>query len=99
VLALFAILLGSACSIAQAQELHLVHVPIETKAQYVGLIERHPDIALVVPGSHVEIVATREEINDLTEAGYQVIMQVRDVSSHYAERAAAGFGGFKIFRT
>jgi len=95
--ALSAFLLGSACFTAQAQELHLVHVPIETKAQYVGLLERHLDIALVVPGKHVEIVATQEEINDLTKAGYQVITQVRDVSSHFAERAAAGFGGFKTF--
>jgi hypothetical protein len=68
---------------------------LEEKARYVELLKMHLDITLVVPGKHIEIVATQEEINDLVEAGFQVIVQVQDVSSYYADRASATMGGFR----
>jgi murein tripeptide amidase MpaA len=80
-----------------ADDVHLVRVQIETKAQLVDIIGRHMDIAQIVPGEYVEIVAKQADIEYLTGKGYEVVMQVQDLASFYAERAMVDNGGFKTF--
>jgi murein tripeptide amidase MpaA len=82
---------------AFGEELHLVQVPVRNKAEYVRLLRSNMDVAAVVPGERVDIVASQEDIHDLIEAGYQVIVQIQDLSSFYATRASADFGGFKTY--
>ncbi len=82
---------------AFGEELHLVQVPVHSKAEYVKLLRSNMDIAAAVPGERVDIVASQEDIYNLIDAGYQVVMQIRDLSSFYATRASADFGGFKTY--
>lgn len=97
ILVLLTSVLSFPASRALGEELHLVQVPVRNKAEYVKLLRSHMDVATVVPGERVDIVASQEDVNDLIDAGYQVIVQVRDLSSFYAARASAGFGGFKTY--
>ncbi len=95
-LVLAAILIGQA-GLAYAADLNLIRVEIDKKEQFAYLIEQHMDIAYIEPGKFVEIVAGDDEIQDLASKGFQIVTVVRDLSSHYAERAAADFGGFKTY--
>lgn len=82
---------------AWAAELQLVRVPIEKKPEFVKLMNLHLDVAYIEPGKYVEIVASPDEIDELVSEGYDVITQVSDLASFYADRAMADFGGFKTF--
>jgi hypothetical protein len=96
-LGLLAFVISTSASRASGEELRLVQVPVEGKAQYVKLLRSGFDVTGVVPGESVEIVAGREDLERLTAAGYQVIVRVADLSSFYADRASADFGGFRTY--
>lgn len=90
-------LAGAAGAAAGAEEIHMVRVQIESKAQFVDILEHHMDIAYIEPGEYVEIVAKQDDIDYLAGRGYEVIMQTKNLSSFYADRATAYYGGFKTF--
>jgi murein tripeptide amidase MpaA len=92
-----ALLLALLPHLASAEEVRLVRVPIAKQADLVRLLSRHFDVVYVEPGRYAEIVASPGEIEELAAEGYQVIAQVRDLASYYAERAMADFGGYKTF--
>jgi len=88
---------GASASRATAEDLSLVRVRIESKEQFADILRRHMDVVYVEPGEYVEIVAGEEEIAYLTGRGYEVVVRVRDLVSHYSDRAVATMGGFKTF--